>query len=225
METAIPTRVLKLLIGYPKKHYGISMQQCSNTTKLRTLHYASYLMHSKEGGTQQILCLSFRQFRVFHLTLSRLLPHNWPLTLLSFLSVMHELLKHTRNILGRFATTRTLLYVNKRKPFLKQMDHSPTVKNTLHQRQFSSYWNHLISIRMSWLECLSTKFIMCFQGKKPHLLQFHNQFNSHNLDSCLTWLNSRHRLRQIMKFYISNSFLKNQDNERFETVCSRTEFA
>lgn len=78
---------------------------------------------------------------------------------------------------------------------------------------------------MSWLECLSTKFIMCFQGKKPHLLQFHNQFNSHNLDSCLTWLNSRHRLRQIMKFYISNSFLKNQDNERFETVCSRTEFA
>jgi len=126
------------------------MQQCSNTIKLRTLHYASYLMHSKEGGTQQILCLSFRQFRASHPILLRLLPHNRQQTLLSFLSVMDELLKHTRNINGRFATTRTLLYVNKRKPFLKRMDQSPTVNNTLHQHQFNSYWNHQISIRMSW---------------------------------------------------------------------------
>lgn len=160
-------------------------------------------MHSRAEETQQIPCLFSRQSRVYHLTPSRLHLLNKLQTLLSSHSEMDELLKHTRNTIVRSKITRTLLFVNRRKRFLKQMDLSPTESYILRRHHFSSCWSHQTSTRTSWSEYSSINCIMFSQDKRhrqsPCLNLLCNN-NSRNLSISSHHLKRKNLVRLILEW-------------------------
>jgi len=177
---------------------------------------------------QPTQCQFSLQFRVSHRTqcLSRR-PHKRRIQL-STHSAMRRLRLLTENTHVQSEITQISQSASKRKPSSRRTDPLPRESYTPHQPPSSFFWSHLTLMLENWSACLNTRYIMYFQGRKRQTLLPYNRpwFNNHSLE--WFWalkLRSSHQSPRLMTKCINNISLVKWDNERFETVCNRTEAA